>query len=142
MISQDVPIGVVSARSGVRVPTIRYYEQIGLLPRPGRAKNNRRLYGSADGPRLTFTRRARELVFDIEAIRTLLTLQDDPDQSCRAADAIARTRLAEIEQRIDSLRALKTELKRMIAECSLGRVADCRVIAALAAEIDGLRGGR
>jgi DNA-binding transcriptional MerR regulator len=142
MIVQDVPIGVASTRSGVRVPTIRYYEQIGLLPKPPRAKNNRRLYGTADLHRLTFIRRARELGFDLDAIRALLTLQDDPDQSCRAANAIARTRLAEIEKRIDSLTALKTELKRMIAECSLGRVADCRVIAALAAEIDGLGGHR
>ena len=78
---QNVPIGVVSARSGVRVPTIRYYEQIGLLPKPPRAKNNRRLYSTTDLRRLTFIRRARELGFDIKAIRALLSLQDDPNQS-------------------------------------------------------------
>jgi DNA-binding transcriptional MerR regulator len=48
MMLQNVPIGEVSARSGVRVPTIRYYEQIGILPRPPRAKNNRRMYSYAD----------------------------------------------------------------------------------------------
>src|SRR5215468_2340036 len=90
---QNVPIGVVSARSGVRVPTIRYYEQIGLLPKPPRAKNNRRLYSTTDLRRLTFIRRARELGFDIKAIRALLSLQDDPNQSCRTADTIARIRL-------------------------------------------------
>lgn len=135
---QDVPIGVVSARSGVRVPTIRYYEQIGLLPKPPRAKNNRRLYSTTDLRRLTFIRRARELGFDIEAIRALLSLQDDPNQSCRAADTIARIRLAEIQQRIDSLTMLKNELERMVAACSLGRIADCRVIGTLIGGIDGL----
>ena len=135
---QNVPIGVASTRSGVRVPTIRYYEQIGLLPKPPRAKNNRRLYGAVDLSRLAFIRRARELGFDIEAIRALLTLHDDPSQSCKAADAIARARLGEVQRRIDSLTALKAELERMVAECSLGQVGECRVIGALAGDSDGL----
>lgn len=142
MALHGVSIGVASTQSGVRVPTIRYYEQIGLLPKLVRTRNNRRLYSSADLHRLIFIRRARELGFHIEAIRALLTLQDNPDQSCRAADTIARARLAEIKQRIDSLSALKVELERMVAACSLGRIADCRVIAALAAEVDGLAGHR
>jgi DNA-binding transcriptional MerR regulator len=138
MLWQDVPIGIASARSGVRVPTIRYYEQIGLLPKPTRTKNNRRLYGALDLRRLVFIRRARELGFDIEAIRALLALHDSPNQSCRAADAIARARLGEVHRRVDSLTALKSELERMIAECSLGRVAECRVIGTLAGDSDGL----
>jgi DNA-binding transcriptional MerR regulator len=132
MTHQDVPIGVAAARSGVKVPTIRYYEQIGLLPKPTRPNNNRRRYDATDLHRLAFIRRARELGFDIEAIRALLTLQDDPDQSCMAADVIARARLEEVEQRIATLIVLKAELQRMIAECSRGRVADCRVIEVLA----------
>jgi DNA-binding transcriptional MerR regulator len=132
MTHQDVPIGVAAARSGVKVPTIRYYEQIGLLPKPPRSKNNRRHYDATDLHRLAFIRHARELGFGIEAIRALLTLQDNPDQSCVAADVIARARLEEVEQRIATLNVLKTELQRMIAECSRGRVAECRVIEVLA----------
>jgi DNA-binding transcriptional MerR regulator len=132
MMHQSVPIGVAATRSGVKVPTIRYYEQIGLLPKPPRTKSNRRHYDAADLHRLVFIRHARELGFEIVAIRALLTLQDNPDQSCMAADAIARARLSEVEQRIDSFTVLKAELKRMIAECSRGRVAECRVIEVLA----------
>jgi MerR, DNA binding len=62
----------------------------------------------------------------------LLTLQDKPDQSCVAADVIARARLYEVERRIDILIKLKAELEHMIAECSHGRVADCHVIEVLA----------
>jgi DNA-binding transcriptional MerR regulator len=131
MMSDGVPIGVASIQSGVKVPTIRYYEQIGMLRAPPRTKSNRRLYAAVDLRRLTFIRRARELGFGIEAIRALLALQDNPTQSCNAADAIARARLGEVQQRIDSLTALKAELERMVAECSLGRVAECRVIGAL-----------
>jgi DNA-binding transcriptional MerR regulator len=82
--------------------------------------------------RLAFIRHARELGFEIEAIRTLLTLQDEPDQSCKSADEIARARLSDVEQRIASLTALKAELKRMIAGCAHGKVAECRVIEVLA----------
>jgi DNA-binding transcriptional MerR regulator len=132
MSSLGVAIGEAAKHSGVKVPTIRYYEQVGLLPAPPRTEGNRRLYQKSDVRRLAFIRHARELGFDVEAIRTLLVLQDDPDQSCAAADAIARSRLVEVEQRIASLKALKTELERMVTGCEHGRVDECRVIEILA----------
>jgi DNA-binding transcriptional MerR regulator len=129
---QGVSIGEAARQSGVKAPTIRYYEQIGLLPAPPRTSGNRRHYDSGELRRLAFIRHARELGFEIEAIRTLLTLHDNPKQSCNAADAIARARLAEVEQRIVSLSALKAELQLMIEGCSQGRVDHCRVIEVLA----------
>ena len=129
---QNVPIGEAARRSGVKVPTIRYYEQIGFLPAPPRTESNRRLYDARDLRRLAFIRHARELGFEVDAIRALLALQDNPNQSCAAADMIARARLREVEQRIASLTALKVELERMVNECVCGRVAECRVIEVLA----------
>ena len=129
---QGVSIGEAAQRSGVKVPTIRYYEQIGLLPAPPRTSGNRRHYDDSELRRLAFIRHARELGFEIDAIRTLLVLQDDAKQPCNAADAIARARLGEVEQRIASLSALKTELQLMIEGCSHGRVDRCRVIEVLA----------
>jgi DNA-binding transcriptional MerR regulator len=126
------PIGEAARQSGVKVPTIRYYEQIGLLPAPPRSEGNRRQYDAKDLRRLVFIRPARELGFDIDAIRALLALQDEPDQSCAVADQIARARLVEVQHRIASLTALKAELQRMVTSCSHGRVAQCRVIEALA----------
>ena len=127
-----VPIGEAARQSGVKVPTIRYYEEIGLLPSPPRTEGNRRQYDGDDLRRLAFIRHARELGFEIEAIRTLLRLQDDRDQSCAAADAIASERLVDVEQRIASLLALKAELQRMVEGCAHGNVAQCRVIEILA----------
>ena len=132
MIAVRMPIGQVARRSGVKVPTIRYYEQIGLLPAPPRSDGNRRSYSLDDVRRLFFIRHARELGFDLDAIRELLDLQDDPSRSCAAADAIARARLIEVEWRIASLVSLKRELERMLAGCQSGHVADCRVIDTLA----------
>ena len=124
-------IGKLGAAAGVKVPTIRYYEQIGLLPEADRSAGNQRLYGQATLDRLAFIRHARDLGFRLEAIRDLLSLSDSPDQSCAAADIIARAQLAEVESRIVRLTALKAELERMVVQCSGGRIADCRVIEVL-----------
>jgi DNA-binding transcriptional MerR regulator len=127
-----VSIGEAAKHSGVKAPTIRYYEQIGLLAAPPRTQGNRRSYGDANLRRLAFIRHARQLGFEIEAIRTLLTLQDNPSQPCATADSIAKVRLAEVEQRIRSLTALKAELELMVDGRSHGHVATCRVIEVLA----------
>lgn len=132
MAGHSFPIGEAARKTGVKVPTIRYYESIGLLPTPPRTEGNRRLYDEDDLRRLAFIRHARELGFEVEAIRTLLALQDDPDQSCAAADAVARARLVEVEQRIARLSALRAELKRMLELCASGRISDCKVIETLA----------
>ena len=129
---KKITIGEASRTSGVKVPTIRYYESIGLLPEPNRSEGNQRAYEPADLRRLAFIRHARELGFEVEAIRTLLTLQDDPHRSCASADAIAKARLIEVEQRIRSLMALKAELELMVEGCGHGRVDQCRVIEVLA----------
>jgi DNA-binding transcriptional MerR regulator len=128
----DFAIGEAARQSGVKVPTIRYYEQIGLLPAASRTEGNRRLYDRRDLDRLAFIRHARELGFEVDAIRTLLSLQDEPEQSCAAADTIAKARLTEVDKRIASLNALRDELLRMVQQCASGRIGDCHVIETLA----------
>ncbi len=124
-------IGKLGLAAGVKVPTIRYYEQIGLLPEPDRSSGNQRLYPNATLNRLAFVRHARELGFPLDAIRDLLSLSDRPDQSCAAADAIAKSQLAATKARINRLRALEAELERMVDQCACGTISDCRVIEVL-----------
>ncbi|MFQ8433996.1 MerR family transcriptional regulator [Amaricoccus sp. W119] len=124
-------IGKLSAATGVKVPTIRYYEQIGLLPEPERNAGNQRLYGSRTLDRLTFVRHARDLGFPLEAIRELLSLADSPDEPCASADEIAARQLAAVNARMARLDALRRELERMLRHCESGRIADCRVIEVL-----------
>jgi DNA-binding transcriptional MerR regulator len=69
-----------------KAETIRYYERIGLLPVPPRTVGNYRDYSTAHLSRLTFTRRARDLGFSIEQIRTLLDMADQKEQSSEAVD--------------------------------------------------------
>ncbi len=126
------PIGHLAEATGIKVPTIRYYEQIGLLAPPPRSQGNRRLYPAAAIQRLRFIRHARELGFEIDAIRQLLDMADQPDQSCADADSIARRHLADIESKIARLTALGQEVRRMTEDCSQSSVRQCRVIQVLA----------
>ena len=128
----SLPIGLLARKAGVKVPTVRFYESIGLLPLPDRAANGRRIYGSATVHRLRFIRHARELGFEVGAVRQLLDLADQPEMPCKKADAVAREHLADIDSKITRLAALRAEVQRMVAQCAQGRIADCRVIEVLA----------
>lgn len=129
---KSLPIGALSEATGVKVPTIRYYENVGLMPTAPRSDGNRRLYDENAVGRLRFIRHARELGFEVNDIRQLLDLSDQPDRPCREVDAIAQRHLVEINGRIKRLKALKIEVARMIGECSKGCVSECRIIDALA----------
>ena len=124
-------IGTLAKKTGTKVQTIRYYEQIGLMPEPGRTEGGQRRYGHTELDRLAFIRHSRQLGFSLEAIRELLDLSDDPDRPCHEADSIARRQLKQIEQRMARLEALRTELERMVHECSGGNTSDCRVLEVL-----------
>ncbi|MFD0860568.1 MerR family transcriptional regulator [Roseovarius aquimarinus] len=124
-------IGTLAQRTGTKVQTIRYYEQIGLLPEPGRTAGGQRRYDDGDLDRLSFIRHARQLGFTLDAIRELLDLSDNPNQSCADIDRIAHRQLKEVEARIVRLEALRMELKRMLGECRHDTVADCRVLEVL-----------
>lgn len=123
-----ITIGQLSRDSGVKIPTIRYYEKIGLLPEPQRSSGNQRLYPPPSVERLGFIHHARALGFGLDAIRDLLSLADHPDQSCAEADTIARAQLAQVKNRIMQLEALRDELERMVSQCHNERVADCKVL--------------
>jgi len=128
----DVSIGELSRRTGVKVPTIRYYEQVGLMPAPPRTEGKQRRYGPAAVDRLNFIRHARELGFEVDAIRELLAMSAQPDCSCAEMDQITRRHLSEVDRRIAHLTALRAELQQMVDACGHGRVCECRVIETLA----------
>ncbi|OYU88999.1 MAG: transcriptional regulator [Bradyrhizobiaceae bacterium PARB1] len=127
-----ISIGALSKASGVHIETIRYYERSGLLPKPARATNGRRVYDDGDVRRLLFIRHARDLGFDLGAVRDLLQLQEQPNQSCNGAWRLASAHLEAVEGRLRLLETLRAELTRMVASCRYGRVSECHVIDALA----------
>lgn len=124
-------IGSLALMTGVKVPTIRFYEEIGLLPPATRTEGRQRRYGPQSAKRLIFIRHARALGFDTEEIRALLTLVDLPDASCEAVDAIARQHVRRIDAKIKRLDAMRRELTAVIKACRGPRVRDCRIIEVL-----------
>lgn len=127
----EISIGELSRRAHVKVPTIRYYEQIGLLPAPPRSEGQQRRYDAGHVDRLNFVRHARELGFGVDAIRELLAMNAKPTQSCAQVDALARRHIGEIDRRIAHLTSLRAELQRTVEECGRGQVCECRVIEVL-----------
>jgi len=126
-----IAIGKLAEIASTKVQTVRYYEEIGLIQPFSRTEGGHRLYGPEGASRLKFIRHSRELGFGIEEIRSLLDLSDHPETSCSAADAIARAQLEQVEIRLEKLKALRQELKRMVEECGHGRLSQCRVIEVL-----------
>ncbi len=126
-------IGELARRTGVKVPTIRYYEQIGLLAPAERSRGNQRRYPEGAVQRLDFIRHARALGFGTDAIAALIALQDHPDRSCADASAIATAQLDAVRAKIAQLRALELELARMTADCTgSGSAQECAILATLA----------
>lgn len=128
----DLSIGQLARETDTNIQTIRYYEQIGLLPEPPRTAGNQRRYGDTHKQRLSFIRHARALGFPLDSVRELLDLADDPGKPCQEADEIARHHLHDVDQRIERLTSLKRELERMVSQCAGGKVENCRVIEVLA----------
>ncbi|MEP5151661.1 helix-turn-helix domain-containing protein [Planktotalea sp.] len=125
-------IGQLSKRTNVKVPTIRYYEEMGLLDEAERTAGNQRRYGKDGLERLSFIRHARDLGFSIDAISALIELQQNPDRSCDAAQEIASAQLADVRAKMKRLRTLEKELARISKGCDGDGVAeDCYVLASL-----------
>ncbi len=127
----EYKIGQLAKETGCKIPTIRYYEEIGILPEPRRSAGNRRLYTSRHLKCLVFIQHCRELGFSQTAVRELLALSEHADRSCNAVTVVARTHLDSVNRRIAKLTAMKTELERMVASCSGGRIDQCRIIETL-----------
>lgn len=123
--------GALAAQTGCHLETIRYYEQIGLLPPPPRSAGGHRLYGSELLKRLNFIRRSRGLGFTIEEVRGLLQLVDGGKYTCAQVEALARDHVREIRRKISDLNKLKRVLDTMAAQCNTGTIPQCPIIETL-----------
>jgi Hg(II)-responsive transcriptional regulator len=130
-------IGEVAARASVNVQTLRYYERRGLLPRPPRSESNYRLYSDDTVRRVRFVKRAQELGFSLGEIRGLLDLRVGPRATCADVRRRTQAKIAEIEEKIWTLRSMKRVLDSLAATCSgRGPVAECPILDSLDEEPD------
>ena len=124
-------IGNLSKQSGVNIETIRYYEEIGVMPAPGRSAGGFRIYGPDHIKRLGFVRRSRQLGFSLDEIRNLLRLVDGHGHTCAEVHALMLSHLAEIRRKIRDLRRLQRAMAEMAARCSGESVPECPFVDAL-----------
>ena len=124
-------IGALSKRAGVNIETIRFYERIGILPKPPRSEGGHRIYAHDHLMRLGFVRRSRELGFSLDEIRGLLRLVDGGRYTCAEVKAITLDHLADVRRKITDLRRLERTLAGVAGKCRGGKVPDCPVIEAL-----------
>ena len=127
----ELAIGALSRRTGCNIETIRYYERVGILPRPPRTDGGHRVYGGGHLKRLVFVRRARELGFGLDEIRGLLRFVDGGDYTCDEVRTVPERHLDGIRAKIADLRRLESTMADMVAHCDRGTVPDCPLIDAL-----------
>lgn len=139
-----ISIGALSKRTSCNIETIRYYERIRILPRPGRTAGGHRLYALEHVKRLWFVRRARELGFSLEEVRALLGLADQRSSRCAEVRDMAAEHLADVRAKIADLRTMERVLGGMVAQCADGTLPACPIIEVLFREPDAvaLKGGR
>lgn len=130
--SAGIQIGELSRRTGCNIETIRYYERVALLPAPSRNAGRYRIYDTADVRRLAFIRRARELGFTLDEVRTLLALSAD-DGACADVRELTESHLAGVRAKIADLRAMERVLADAVRRCAAGEVPGCPIIEALSA---------
>lgn len=137
MSQSNLTIGVLASRTNTNVPTIRYYEKIGLLPRAQRASNGHRYYRDADLTRLTFIKRCRDFGFPIEQVRELAALFEEGDRACIEVRDMAQTHLNTVREKLKELRQLEVSLAAFVASCDeaccTGPTRDCAIIQDLSA---------
>ena len=133
-------IGAVARQAGLTVPTVRYYEEVGLLPPAPRTGSGQRHYDAAAVRRLRFVRRCRDFGFSIDAVRDLIGLVDQPQRPCTEVRDIAAVHLAEVRRKLAELQALERGLAGFVAGCDSacagGAAVDCTILEDLAPPAD------
>lgn len=122
-------IGEVAERGGVNLQTIRYYEREKLLSEPPRLASGYRVYPEQTVRRVRFIKRAQEIGFTLAEIRELLAIRIDPGRDSAEIRALARAKISDIEQKIQTLERMKAALGRITERCSgCGPASECPIL--------------
>lgn len=134
--TRSLKIGALADLTSTSVSTIRYYEQIGLLPKAHRQEGGQREFTRGDVRRLTFIRRGREFGFSIEQVKALAAVLDDPTSSCSAVRELAAAQVRAVRQKMREMKKLELSLSALVRSCDErcagGAGPDCVVLGDLA----------
>jgi DNA-binding transcriptional MerR regulator len=134
-------IGALAKAAGVTTPTIRYYEEIGLLPPAPRTAGGQRSYDDDDLGRLTFIKQCRDFGFGIDQVRVLLELSISTNRDCAETRDIAQLHLDQVRQKLAELRLLERRLESFVTRCNAacagGSGTDCVIFKDMATPANG-----
>ncbi|WP_221793408.1 MerR family transcriptional regulator [Oceanobacter mangrovi] len=118
----------LAERTGLPSQTIRYYEDIGLLPAAKRGENGYRSYAEHDVERLIFIRRCKALHIPLADMKRLVALKSDQAAPCGEVDRIIRNQLVEVQHRLDELRQLEHTLQALANSCHNDTISSCEIL--------------
>lgn len=121
-------INELAERTGLTSKTIRYYEDISLLPEARRSPNGYRDYGESDIERMVFIRRCRELQIPLDELKVLVRLQMNKKAPCAKIDQTVQNHLEKIRNRIQELVRLEASLNELAQCCRYDTVSECRIV--------------
>jgi MerR family copper efflux transcriptional regulator len=124
-------IGEAARASGVSAKMVRYYEEIGLIPKARRTLSGYRTYSAGDVHSLRFIKQARNLGFSIEQIEQLLALWQDRRRPSRKVKELAHAHIVELEARIREMRDMKRTLETLVKQCHGDDRPDCPILEGL-----------
>jgi len=131
MTTQALRIGEVAVLAGVNVQTLRFYERRGLIDEPPRRPSGYREYPTDSVRRVRFIKRAQELGFKLDEVQELLRLRDDPLIPCKQVRTAAEAKIADIDQRLQRLRRMRSALGALVVSCAGNREHHCPLLEAL-----------
>ncbi len=129
--SKNYSIGQVAKIVQINIETIRYYERMSIIPKPGRSAGNQRVYEENHINRLSYIRRSRELGFSLKEIMALIALDDADELTCSKVHLVATAHLKQVEAKISDLQEISHTLTSLTEKCSRGEKPDCPITQAL-----------
>jgi DNA-binding transcriptional MerR regulator len=126
-------IGAAASAVGVSVDTLRYYEKIGLVPRPSRTAAGTRLYGEKDLARLRFVKRAQGIGFSLDEIAKLLRFREQPTKCSDAVRTLAGRKYEHLRAQRREIQKMEQELRLLLSLCR-GSADECPILQELEAE--------
>ena len=127
-------ISAAARASGLSSKTIRYYEEIALVPAPARAANGYRDYDDRSVGELRFLHHARQVGFSVEECRQLLDLYSNSGRQSAHVKELVLEKCAKVEQRIQELRSMNKLLRKLAQQCSGDEGPECAILDELGRE--------
>jgi len=129
-------IGQAAKISGVSAKMIRHYEEVGLVPAPGRTDSGYRQYSERDVHTLRFIRQARDLGFSIRQIGDLVGLWQNRRRPSRSVKALAEAHIQALDEKAQELLAMKATLEHLVHCCNGDDRPECPILESLSADAD------